>query len=101
METDALDVDVDARSVARDGDDGTSDARVAEALTRVTTVTTSTREGDAETRARAVRDASQSTGSLDADVDAHRTVFSNVSLRTLERDGRGIPREGRKSARWD
>ena len=47
METDALDVDVDARSVARDGDDGTSDARVAEALTRVTTVTTSTREGDA------------------------------------------------------
>lgn len=57
METDALDVDVDARSVARDGDDGTSDARVAEALTRVTTVTTSTREGDAETRARAVRDA--------------------------------------------
>ena len=52
-----MDVDVDARSVARDGDDGTSDARVAEALTRVTTVTTSTREGDAETRARAVRDA--------------------------------------------
>ena len=50
-----MDVDVDARSVARDGDDGTSDARVAEALTRVTTVTTSTREGDAETRARGER----------------------------------------------
>lgn len=55
---------VDARSFARGDDDATregtttEDARVAEALTRVRTVTTTTRvDGDAETRARAIRDA--------------------------------------------
>ena len=108
-----MDVDVDARSVARDGDDGTSDARVAEALTRVTTVTTSTREGDAETRARAVRDALDALarsaprvgagtrwgGEACGRFVARARRWRETTTTTRDAEGRRQRREGRRGSR--